>query len=158
MMAEIEAIEIRTMGAADLPQVLHLADALPEAPHWPPSAYLKAIDPKSTPRRIALVATKPESGSVLGFAIASLLPPVAELETIAIAPRKQRQGHATQLLYTLASQLKSAGAVELLLEVRSSNHPAITFYGSFGFAQTGLRPGYYAEPIEDAIQMRLRLP
>ena len=149
------------MDAADLDQVLAIADALPEAPHWPRSAYLKAIDPEATPRRIALVILGPGTGtgpeSVLGFAVASLLTPQAELETIAVASEKQRLGLGGQLFDGLVAELKAAGADEVFLEVRSSNHSALVFYRSMGFIEAGLRPGYYADPVEDAILMRLSL-
>lgn len=145
------------MTAADLDQVLAIARCLPDAPHWPQSAYLNAIDSKSTPRRIALVAAERQAGSVLGFTVASLLPPQAELETIAVAAENQRQGLGKQLFRALAVELKTEGANELLLEVRPSNRPALAFYGSLGFVQSGLRPGYYADPIEDAVLMRLPL-
>ena len=44
------------MTAADVARVLEIAASLPESPHWPESAYLDALNPESTPRRIALVA------------------------------------------------------------------------------------------------------
>ena len=154
-------IEIRPMNAADLAQVLAIAETLPEAPHWPQSAYLNAInsqiDPTSTPRRIALVVAGAQAGSVLGFAVASLLPPQAELETIAVAAESQRQGLGQLFFRALAAELKAAGAHELLLEVRASNRPAGAFYRALGFVQIGLRPSYYADPIEDAVLMRLPL-
>ncbi len=161
MKTDIEAVEIRPMATADLAQVLGLAEALPEAPHWPQSAYLKAlnsqIDPNSTPHRIALVAAGTKPGSVLGFTVASLLPPQAELETMAVVREGQRRGIGRQLIHALIHELKTAGAQELLLEVRASNHPARAFYRSLGFVQTGRRSGYYADPVEDAVQMRLPL-
>jgi ribosomal-protein-alanine N-acetyltransferase len=46
---------------------------------------------------------------------------------------------------------------EVLLEVRRSNVAAQGFYRSVGFVEEGRRPGYYADPIEDAVLMRLRL-
>ncbi len=145
------------MGASDLDRVLAIAEHLPQAPHWPHSAYLNAINPESTPRRIALVAADSQSGSVLGFAVASLLPPQAELELIAVAPESQRLGLGQSLFQALAAELKAAGVGELALEVRASNQPALAFYHSLGFARTGLRPGYYADPIEDAVLMSLAL-
>jgi ribosomal-protein-alanine N-acetyltransferase len=151
-------IAIRRMTAADLDRVLAIAESLPGAPHWPQSAYMRAIDPKSTPRRIALVAAGPQPGSAQGFAVASLLPPQAELETIAVAPESQRQGLGQLLFQVLAAELKSSGVDELHLEVRASNRPALAFYQSLGFVKTGLRPSYYVDPIEDAVQMRLLLP
>jgi ribosomal-protein-alanine N-acetyltransferase len=150
-------IEIRPMAAADLARVLAIDRGLPEAPHWPLSAYLNAVDSKSMPRRIALVAAGLQAGPVLGFTVASLLPPLAELETIAVAAENQRQGLGRQLFLALAVELRAAGANELLLEARPSNQPALALYRSLGFVQSGLRPGYYADPIEDAILMCLPL-
>ncbi|MGA3130086.1 MAG: ribosomal protein S18-alanine N-acetyltransferase [Terracidiphilus sp.] len=154
-------IEIRPMAATDLAQVQAIAEGFPEAPHWPQSAYLNAlnsqIDPESTPRRIALVATDPQSGPVRGFAVANLLPPEAELETIAVAPASQRQGIGQFLFHALAAELQAAGTREILLEVRASNRPALTLYRLLGFTQIGMRPGYYADPIEDAVLMHLPL-
>jgi len=39
--------------------------------------------------------------------------------------------------------------------VRASNGAAIGFYRAQGFAETGRRPRYYADPEEDAILLRL---
>jgi len=156
-MKPLEGIEIRRMTASDLDHVLAIAKRLPQAPHWPQSAYLIAINPKSTPRRIALVAAGRNPGSILGFAIASLLPPQSELETIAIAPKSQRLGLGQYLSQALAAELKAAGVGQLVLEVRASNQPALAFYHALGFAKTALRPGYYADPKEDAVLMSLPL-
>ncbi len=150
-------VAIRRMTASDLSRVLAIAEDLPQAPHWPQSAYLSAINPESMPRRIALVATGPQSDSILGFGVASLLPPQAELESIAVAPESQRLGLGQSLFQALAAELKAAGVGEFVLEVRASNQPALAFYQSLGFAKAGLRPGYYADPIEDAVLMTLPL-
>lgn len=150
-------IVIRPMAASDLDRVLAIAQGLPEAPHWPQSAYLNAINPEFTPRRIALVAAGPQPGSILGIAVASLLPPQAELESIAVAPESQRLGLGQSLFQALAAELKAAGVAEIVLEVRASNQSALAFYGALGFARTGLRSGYYADPIEDAVLMTLPL-
>jgi ribosomal-protein-alanine N-acetyltransferase len=147
------------MTAADLDRVLAISSHLPQAPHWPQSAWSNAInsqfEPESTPRRIALVAAGPPSGSILGFAVASLLPPQAELETIAVASESQRRGLAKCIFQSLAAELRAAGVSELVLEVRASNRPALALYHACGFVKTGLRPGYYADPIEDAVLMHL---
>ncbi len=145
------------MAVSDLDRVLAIAENLSQAPHWPQSAYLSVFNPESMPRRIALVATGPQSDSILGFAVASLLPPQAELESIAVAPESQRLGLGQSLFQALAAELKAAGVGEFVLEVRASNQPALAFYQSLGFAKAGLRPGYYADPIEDAVLMTLPL-
>jgi len=96
-------------------------------------------------------------GPILGFAVASLLPPQAELETIAVAPESQQLGLGERIFQALAAELKAAGVSELQLEVRASNHPALAFYRALGFVKTSLRPSYYADPIEDAVLMHLPL-
>ncbi|MGB7265705.1 MAG: ribosomal protein S18-alanine N-acetyltransferase [Terracidiphilus sp.] len=155
--------QIRRMAAADLEQVMELAANLPEAPHWAASAYLNALNPASAPHRIVLVLVEPssggqaQSGNLLGFAVASLLPPEAELESIAVASDIQRRGLGRRLFEALAGELGSAGALDVVLEVRASNHTALSFYRSIGFGKTGIRRSYYADPVEDAVLMRFRL-
>jgi len=153
--AEGASTQIRSMTAGDLQRVVELAAALPEAPQWPESAYRQALRMESSPRRVALIAEDGRA-SLTGFAIASLLLPQAELETIAVAAESRRRGVGRRLFSALATHLRAEGASEIWLEVRASNQPAIAFYRSLGFVQTGLRRGYYADPIEDAVQMALR--
>jgi len=150
-------LRIRRMALADLAPVIELALSLKDAPHWPRSAYLAALDPGAAPPRIALVAEDEESGGVQGFAVASLLPPQAELETIAVAAEVQRRGLARRILMAMAEELRKARVTEVLVEVRASNSPALAFYRAQGFAITGHRPRYYADPIEDAVLLDLRL-
>ena len=151
----VEGVTIRRMTTADLDHVLAIAQSFPQAPQWPRPAYLTALNPESAPRRIALAAAGP--GSLFGFAVARLLPPQAELETIAVAPDSQRRGLGQFIFRALVTELKAAGVGELLLEVRVSNGAALDFYQAVGFIQTGLRPGYYADPKEDAVLMRFAL-
>ena len=152
-----EGVPIRPMTEADLAGVMAIAASLPDATHWPESAYRVALNPESSPRRIALVAAGPQFGEIRGFAVASLLPPQAELETVAVEPRSQRRGLGRLLFDELVSRLRAGGASEIDLEVRASNRPALSFYRSLGFVRTGLRRGYYADPVEDAVLMRLHL-
>ena len=150
-------LRIRRMALADLDPVIELARSLKAAPHWPRSAYLAALDPEAAPPRIALVAEDEETGVVQGFAVTSLLPPQAELETIAVAAEVQRRGLARRIFFAVADELRTARVTEVLVEVRASNSPALAFYRAQGFAMTGRRPGYYADPIEDAVLLDLRL-
>ena len=148
---------IRPMTPADLDRVMEIAESLKEAPQWPRSAYLAALDPEAAPRRIALVVEEPAAGMVAGFAVASLLPPEAELEIIAVAPTAQRRGLARQLFFSLATELRTAEVIGVMLEVRATTQPALEFYRRLGFVETGHRPRYYHDPVEDAILMCLRL-
>jgi len=117
-------VRIRRMAPTDLDQMMELALSLEHAPHWPRSAYAVALDPEAAPRRITLIAETPLSGVILGFAVASLLPPQAELETIAVATKWQRRGVARRILTAMTEELRTAMITEVLLEVRASNSAA----------------------------------
>lgn len=148
---------VRYMCTSDVEQVVAIAAGLKDAPHWPQSVYLAALDPTSMPRRIALVAANHASGFVAGFAVASLLPGQAELETIAVRPDEQRQGIGSKLIGRLVEELRAAAVKEFMLEVRASNRTGIALYLEKGWRQTGLRPRYYTDPDDDAILMSLSL-
>ncbi len=102
-------------------------------------------------------AYPPGSGRVIGFAVASVVAPEAELETIALAAEGQRRGVGARLVGALVEQLRRERVTELLLEVRASNQAALAFYRAEGFRKTGRRVGYYADPKEDAVLMVRRL-
>jgi ribosomal-protein-alanine N-acetyltransferase len=155
-MSEESSVRIRSMMAADLDRVVEIAAALDDAPQWPRRVYESVLD-SSSPRRIALIAEDLGSGVAVGFAVAGLVPPEAELETIVVAAGFQRRGVARRLFDAMADDLGRSQVREVLLEVRQSNVAAQGFYRSVGFVEEGRRPGYYADPIEDAVLMRLRL-
>jgi ribosomal-protein-alanine N-acetyltransferase len=144
------------MIPADLEQVCAIASSLPNAPHWSMATYLDALSRGASPSRIALLAES-TGNLITGFAVASLIPPQAELEIIAVAADHQRQSIARQLFSALVEKLKAMQIDMVLLEVRASNLPALALYCSQGFRQTARRPRYYADPVEDAILMLLPL-
>jgi ribosomal-protein-alanine N-acetyltransferase len=149
------AVGIRRMTPADLERVMEIAQSLKEAPQWTRAAFERALDPGAQPGRIALVAET--TGQVAGFAVASMLPPEAELEIIEVASTAQGHGLGRRLFDELATELAAAQITEVNLEVRASNQPALGLYRRLGFAETGRRARYYHDPVEDAILMRLRL-
>ena len=156
MSSEPAQIEIRPVMKADVEAISRIAEALATAPQWLPKDYEEVLRAHGS-RRITLVACAPHDREVIGFVIASLVAPEAELESVAIAQYAQRRGVGRRLLEELISHLRGAGIKELLLEVRASNHAAIALYTALGFRQTGRRPHYYADNDEDAILMSLRM-
>jgi ribosomal-protein-alanine acetyltransferase len=114
---------------------------------------------------VSLVAADAEAGAQasargdapIGFLVASVAAPEAELETIAVAAEGRRRGVGSLLLGALLEALRRAQVTELRLEVRASNQAALRFYRAQGFAETGRRPRYYANPEEDAVLLGLRL-
>ncbi len=142
------------MVAADLQAIIEIAAGLNHAPHYPRSTWGAMLDPEAAPPRLALVAAD-QAGVVQGFAVASLLPPHAELESVAVRAASQGRGIARRLLQSLLEELGPAAIHELWLEVRASNAAAIALYRRVGFSETGRRPRYYADPVEDAVLMAL---
>ena len=150
-----DRVRIRAMTLEDLDSAVAIAHSLKNAPHWPPEAYCAGLVPHISPRRIMFVAEETGTG-ILGFAVAALIPPQAELETIAVVASFQRRGVARRIFAALAAKLRNLHVTEVILEVRPSNLSALALYRSLGFVQSGRRPRYYADPQEDAVLMSLR--
>lgn len=151
------SFEIRPMVRDDIEAVMRMAASTPNAPGWTREAYLGGMKAQVQPRRISLIAEERQSKALLGFAVASVIPPEAELESIVTAAAHRRKGVARELFSALKSRLRHQGVHELVLGVRAGNGAALSFYRFMGFTEDGRRPAYYADPVEDAVLMRLRL-
>jgi len=79
------------------------------------------------------------------------------IESIAVAPSAQRRGVASYLMEALLVWARENALTTIALEVRQGNRAAMTLYHKYGFKIEGYRRGYYVDPIEDAILMRLNL-
>lgn len=142
---------VRGMLPADLPRVGDLEHVLFGDP-WPQAFFLEALP---EPAAVCLVAER--GGVIAGYLVATLAPPIAELQNVATAPAHQRCGVARALLDELIALCRVRGVRELGLEVRVSNAAAQTLYRTHGFRLEGLRRGYYKAPDEDALLMGKRL-
>jgi len=65
------------------------------------------------------------------------------LLNITVAAPAQRRGHARFMLAELVRRCQELGLARLWLEARESNAVARAAYRRLGFAEVGLRPGYY---------------
>lgn len=149
-------VTVRTAVADELPQVFAIAAANPSAPQWTLAQFEEILSAgKSTVTRVLLVATA--DAAVVGFAVVSAVtvvyPVEAELESIAVAPEWHRRGVGRALMEQVLLWAKSLNAGELRLEVRVSNVVAQKLYEEIGFKLCGMRPKYYANPVEDAVCM-----
>ena len=142
---------VRPFALADLPRIEELEHRLFADP-WPRSSFVDAL---ADPRAVFLVAER--GGSVAGYLVATLLPPIAELQNLGTAPEQQRAGVARALVDALLDTCRVRGVRELGLEVRVSNAAAQALYRTHGFRLVGLRRGYYRRPEEDALLMARRV-
>ena len=75
---------------------------------------------------------------------------VYEILAIATVEEYRNKGIAQELLDKIKTK-------DIFLEVRESNKKAINFYKKNNFKQISIRKGYYSDPTEDAIIMKLEV-
>jgi ribosomal-protein-alanine N-acetyltransferase len=143
-------------------EVVVLERGIAEAPHWAEGEYAAMVDvdnAASAVRRCFFVAEA--EGRLLGFAvgkvIGSIAGGVAELESVAVEASARRGGVGKALCAAVADWCRRQGVRALELEVRAGSGGAIALYAGLGFVVAGRRAGYYREPEEDALLMRLDL-
>lgn len=81
-----------------------------------------------------------------GFLLIQTTGQEAEVLTLAVHPKAQRQGIAQSLLKSAMDALIAAEVAELFLEVSETNAPARALYRGLGFAEVGYRKNYYNGP------------
>jgi ribosomal-protein-alanine N-acetyltransferase len=98
-------------------------------------------------------------GPLLGYFVAMVGVDEMHLLNITVAPPHQGQGHGRTLLQAVQARARELRLGSLWLEVRASNARARAFYGRRGFAEVGVRKGYYPAPLrrEDAVVMSLAI-
>jgi ribosomal-protein-alanine N-acetyltransferase len=101
-----------------------------------------------------------DRAGLVGYYVAMAGVDELHLLNLTVAPAQQRRGHARSLLDALERRCRERHLATLWLEVRASNARARQVYARRGFAEVGLRRGYYPAgkaTREDAIVMSLPL-
>lgn len=94
---------------------------------------------------------------IAGYVGAYIIADICEITNIATLPSFRNRNVATSLMNKLIMTCYERHAERIILEVRESNIPAISFYKKIGFYEVGVRKGYYKNPKEDAILMDYRI-
>lgn len=137
-----------------------LADAAPVAAierrcfsdPWSIEAFEEMI---RFPLAVTLVAERDRA--VAGYLIGRAVAGEGEIMNLAVAPDQRREGLGTRLLEAGLAALAARRAESVYLEVRAGNTAARELYQRHGFGPVGRRAGYYRNPVEDAIVLRLPL-
>lgn len=149
---------VRAAGVGDLAGVLALERSVAEAPHWAEGEYWAALKGDAL-RRCLLVAEI--EGRLAGFAVGKVVwlgdEVAGELESVAVGSETRRQGVGRALCEAVLEWCRGMGAGEVELEVRVGSAGAVRLYEGLGFVATGRRRGYYRDPVEDALLMRVEL-
>jgi ribosomal-protein-alanine N-acetyltransferase len=148
---------VSKLSLGDIPEVLNISEECGLC-LWSADAYRAELIREDS---IMLKIAEPY-GPTLGFAVGRIFDFgngefTVELTNIGLKQHIRRQGLGSLLLKSFLNGCMTAGASYVILEVRVSNSSAIGFYEKFGFIQTGRRRGFYSNPLEDALTMRLKL-
>lgn len=92
---------------------------------------------------------------VIGFICFWVVFEELHLMDVAVEPAYRRLGVARRLVSHALAFGAARGARRALLEVRISNKAAQGLYARFAFRETGIRPKYYTNPVEDARLLEL---
>lgn len=82
-------------------------------------------------------------GDASSFVLGRVIFDEAEVLTVATHPDARRLGLAAGCLAGFHAQARRTGAARAFLEVAEDNIGARALYARFGYAQVGLRQGYY---------------
>jgi [ribosomal protein S18]-alanine N-acetyltransferase len=146
---ELPQIAIRDMTQDDVPAVGILERASYAFP-WSDGIFRDCL-------RAGYVCCIVELDDILiGYGILSTGAGEAHLLNLCVGEAWRGRGIGGLLLSHLLEFAGSLGVGEVFLEVRPSNTGAIRLYQSLGFAQIGIRPGYYQAVggREDAVVLR----
>jgi ribosomal-protein-alanine N-acetyltransferase len=94
---------------------------------------------------------------IAGYVVTWVVFDQGDLSNLAVDPGLRRLGIGRRLLDAAIAGAQRAGAHALFLEVRESNAVALQLYSARGFSPVGRRRGYYRQPAEDALVLRLDL-
>jgi ribosomal-protein-alanine N-acetyltransferase len=144
---------VRELRWTDLPALAALERDLFAHDAWAEPTWWAEL--AGRPRRDYLVLT--DADGVLGYAGLDHGGEVADVMTIAVAPRAQGRGFGRLLLAELEQRAQARGAAHVILEVRADNVAALGLYERSGYAVLSTRRRYYQPGDVDAVVMRKSL-
>lgn len=142
---------LRLMTPADIEAVLPMEQELFGAESW--SRQMLEGELAEQPRsRYYVVAD--DDGVITGYGGLLVAGAQADVLTLAVAAGRWGQGTGSALLEALLAEAERRGCTQVFLEVRVDNMRAQRLYHRYGFAEIGIRKGYYQPSGTDALVMR----
>ena len=149
-MSGVVAPTLREPHWTDLPALAALERDLFAHDAWAEPTWWAELGGR--PRRDYVVLS--DADGVLGYAGLDHGGEVADVMTIAVAPRAQGRGFGRLLLAELERRALARGAAHVILEVRADNVAALALYERSGYAVLSTRRRYYQPGDIDALVMR----
>lgn len=145
-------VAIRPLTAGDVDTVVAIETEAFTTP-WQRETFLDLIDRPA----LEILVLEDEAAGIIGYAVLWCILDQGELANMAVTPAHRRRGLGAFLLSRVLDVARERGIETVFLEVRTSNEDALKLYRRFGFADVGLRKGYYEHPKEDARVMKATL-
>ncbi|MDO2935561.1 ribosomal protein S18-alanine N-acetyltransferase [Paeniglutamicibacter sulfureus] len=133
----------------DVAEVWEMEKALFPTDAWPQDMFVGELEQTET-RKYWVVQ---DAGKVVAYCGLMCVLPLADVQTIAVAPEYEGRGIGTYLLRLMIDTAIERSATDLLLEVRADNPRARGLYERHGFDAIHRRPRYYRDGV-DAVIMR----
>ena len=150
-------IQIVPATAEMLPDILRLEEACFSVP-W----TRKMLEAELTGNQFAhfLVAMAQAGAArtaptIVGYHCFWIVFEELRLMNLAVLESMRRHGVGRALVTEAIRMGLAQAATRAVLEVRASNEAARALYQRIGFVQTGVRRGYYSNPVEDAVLMEM---
>ena len=138
---------IREMTAADIGEVAALEAEILSVP-WSLQGFADTLA-----REDILFLVAYEGEKLLGYVGVYCAADEGEITNVAVAQPARRCGVGRALIEALIRMLADRSVFRIVLEVRTSNEPAIRLYEQEGFVVVGKRKNFYEKPAEDAYVM-----
>jgi ribosomal-protein-alanine N-acetyltransferase len=163
---------IRPAQPTDLAAIVRLDHGTPEIAHWPELEYSAVLNNMVAPtvvsnlvRQIFVAEVESQNDfgfqNLYGFVMVKCMllgdESLAEIENIAVDANTRRRSVGRALMESAIRWVREHQAARLQLEVRAGNEAAIALYRKLNFVEVGRRPGYYSQPVEDAVLLDLML-
>jgi ribosomal-protein-alanine N-acetyltransferase len=142
-------LETRAMVLEDVAEVWKMEKALFPTDAWPQDMFVGELKLKDT-RDYWVVQ---DAGRIVAYCGMMCVLPLADVQTIAVAPEYEGRGIGTHLLRLMIDTAIGHNATDLLLEVRADNPRARGLYERNGFEAIHRRARYYRDGV-DAVIMR----
>jgi len=149
----VSSLALDRMRPEDLDEVLVIERASFTMP-WSRGAFLYEMQQNRVAR---CWVGRDDDGRVAGYLCLWEVADEVHITNVAVRPDMRRQGIARTLLTSVIDNARARAFKIVVLEVRPSNHNALTLYESFGFKVVGRRHGYYYDTGEDALVMEIGL-
>lgn len=146
--------QLRPMTTADLDAILGLEIALFGDESWSRQMLAGELSQQPASRYYCVAE---DDGVIVGYAGLLAAGGQADVLTIAVAAGRWGEGIGSMLLTELLTEAIRRESTEIFLEVRADNERAQRLYRWWGFAEVGIRRGYYQPSGTDAIVMSREL-